>query len=283
MNENARVSERLYALAKQKGILVAAHRGVIGGSIVENTIPGFKAALAMGTDIIEVDVPLTLDKKLVCIHDGMEPRLFKHCRLFTPLTPWFLLKLARYQNQCRHPINQRVELFDNLLEAFKGKCIINVDRCWGHWEHVMKAVARHKMEDQVLFKCIPTDRRLRKLDGTSFMFMPILKDISHIALTKKYNLNTVAYEVVFRYPDSKIVDPELLKSLKAEGKLLWGNAIDLSGDGDISGGMDDTISLTDHPDKGWGKLAEMGFDVIQTDFPESLNRYLIEKNLRSKI
>jgi glycerophosphoryl diester phosphodiesterase len=280
MKENLRIGERLFALAREKGILIATHRGVHGGSIVENTIPAFKAALAMGTDIIEVDVPHTLDNKLVCIHDGMEPRLFRHFRLYTPLVPWWMLKHARYQNQCRHPLRQGVNLFDDFLEAFKDKCIINVDRCWNHWDLVMEAVLRHKMEDQVLFKCIPSDKRLRTLDGTPFMYMPILKEIGHIDRAKKYNLNIVAYEFVFGNPDSNLVDPKLMKSLKAEGCLLWGNAIDISGDGNLSGGLDDTISLTDHPDKGWGKLVDMGFDIIQTDFPQSLNRYLIGRNLR---
>jgi len=280
MTDRKRISERFFSLAKEKGILIAAHRGVHGGSIVENTIAGFHAALAMGTDIVETDVPHTLDNKLVCIHDGMEPRLFKRCRLYTPLTPWFLLKHARYQNQCRHPLRQGVELFDDVLDALKGRCLINVDRCWNHWELITKAVLRHGMEDQVLFKCVPSDKLLKKLDRTPFMFMPVLKSVPQIALTKKYDLNLVAYEFVFRDPKSELIEPELMKSLKSEGRLLWGNAIDISGDGNLSGGMDDTISLTKHPDKGWGKLVDMGFDVIQTDFPESLQRYLVARGVR---
>lgn len=41
-------------------VLIAAHRGVAGGNIPCNSIPGFKAALNQGFNIIQTDWPLAL-------------------------------------------------------------------------------------------------------------------------------------------------------------------------------------------------------------------------------
>ena len=68
----------------RKRVLIAAHRGVAGGSIIENTVKGFIAAVNQGADIVEMDVVKTRDDKLVCIHDGMERRLFYLDWRYTP-------------------------------------------------------------------------------------------------------------------------------------------------------------------------------------------------------
>jgi glycerophosphoryl diester phosphodiesterase len=49
-------------------ILVTAHRG-FSGRAPENTLAAFRAAIAAGCDMIELDVHLSRDKRLVVIHD----------------------------------------------------------------------------------------------------------------------------------------------------------------------------------------------------------------------
>jgi glycerophosphoryl diester phosphodiesterase len=49
-------------------ILVTAHRG-FSGAAPENTLAAFQAAIAAGADMIEMDVHLSTDGKLVVIHD----------------------------------------------------------------------------------------------------------------------------------------------------------------------------------------------------------------------
>jgi len=48
--------------------LVIGHRGVMG-IVPENSVSGFKKAVELGIDGVELDVHLTRDKKLVVIHD----------------------------------------------------------------------------------------------------------------------------------------------------------------------------------------------------------------------
>jgi len=47
---------------------VIAHRGA-SAYFPENTIPSFKGAIAMGADMVEIDVQLTSDKEVVVFHD----------------------------------------------------------------------------------------------------------------------------------------------------------------------------------------------------------------------
>ena len=45
-----------------------------------------------------------------------------------------------------------VNSFDEILEHYKGKCIMNLDRCINITEDVMRVVRRHNMTDQILLK-----------------------------------------------------------------------------------------------------------------------------------
>src|SRR5512140_3219428 len=49
-------------------ITVTAHRG-FSGENPENTLASFRAAIAAGADMVELDVHLTRDNELVVIHD----------------------------------------------------------------------------------------------------------------------------------------------------------------------------------------------------------------------
>lgn len=276
------INSKLLQLHAQRGVLVATHRGVMGGNIIENTIDSFKAAINMGSDIVEADVPRTLDGKLLCIHDGMERRLFMFNWIPTNMLPSCIALRRRYINQSLSRLSQKPDRFEDALDALKGKCIINVDRCWKHWDKVCEAVASRNMQDEVIFKCVPNPKYLNVLASQSipFMYMPIIKEPWHIELVKKFNLNTVAYEFVFSDANSPIISPDILQSIKKSGALLWANAIDVHEGGDLCAGYDDYTSLTDNPEKGWGKLVEMGFDIIQTDFPAALHNYLVKKGVR---
>ena len=58
----------LFEKVKEKGVLIAAHRGVAGGNIACNTIEAFEAALIQGADILEMDVFKTTDSQLYIFH-----------------------------------------------------------------------------------------------------------------------------------------------------------------------------------------------------------------------
>ena len=59
-------------LRKEKGVLVAAHRGTSGGNIPPNTIAAFDLALKEGADILEMDLFKSLDGEIFVFHTGTE-------------------------------------------------------------------------------------------------------------------------------------------------------------------------------------------------------------------
>ena len=63
----------LAQLRKEKGVLVAAHRGTSGGNIPPNTIAAFDLALKEGADILEMDLFKSLDGEIFVFHTGTEP------------------------------------------------------------------------------------------------------------------------------------------------------------------------------------------------------------------
>ena len=73
-------------------------------------------------------------------------------------------------------------------------------------------------------------------------------------------------EINFQSDDQDIVSPEYLELLRKKGLLLWCNSIKLNHRDVLAGTFDDDISVLCDPDRGWGRLLDMGFhhgiDVI---------------------
>ena len=265
-----------------KGVLIAAHRGVHGGSIIENTVKGFIAAHNQGADIVEMDVIKTLDGKLVCIHDGMERRLFYLDWRYTPMHREKPVLRRHYYNSSLVPLPEHINHFDDVLEALKGLCLINVDRCLNHFDLVFEAVLRHHMADQIIFKSPSKENFYKQFEyhSTPFMFMPMVNDISQIATAESAKLNLVGFEIKFKELSSPLAGQTLINRLRSDGKLLLVNMLNLTYTSHLYGGCDDNTSLLESPDMGWGKMIDMGFNVLQTDWPAALNNYLVKKELR---
>ena len=66
----------LQAARKEKGVLIAGHRGNWGGNIPPNTIASYKAALMLGVDMIETDIQSSSDGVFYAYHTGEEKGCF---------------------------------------------------------------------------------------------------------------------------------------------------------------------------------------------------------------
>ena len=59
--------------------------------------------------------------------------------------------------------------------------------------------------------------------------------------------------------------------------MAWVNAITLNDRIVLSAGLDDDNSIKNSYDENWGKLIEMGFDMIQTDWPALIKEYILSR------
>lgn len=261
-------------LRKDKNILISAHRGTFGGNIIQNTIPAFENALNQGADILEIDIAQTINGDFFCFHTGLEAQLFGSAQNFEDMTTQEVLKCKLY-NVIGEPTSQKLDLLNDVLDHFKDKCLINIDRGWPYWLDVIKLLNDRKMYDQILLKSPPTDALLTLLseNGHSIMYMPITRTADILQKIQKFKTRTHIVEVIFHNDTSDIAQPTFIKEMHNQRVLVWVNAITLNEAVILSGGHDDNRSLLGDMNDGWGWLVDQGFDIIQTDWPALLKNY----------
>ncbi len=273
----------LYDSAKER-ILLVAHRGAFGGNIPCNIIPSFEIALKQGADMIELDVDMTADGKLVIFHPGMEKRHLGIDRRIGEMTMEEVSE-CRYVNYDRDATQFGIETLDDVFETLKGRCYINVDKFWGHPKEIYETIKRHGMVEQVLVKSTPSEKVLNVLEEVApeLLFMPIVKNTHplHEKLMKS-KLNYIGAEVLFVEEGAEVCSPEFIERIHKDGKLLWVNSIIYNYKDQLAARHSDDTAVCGDPDFGWGWLAERGFDIIQTDWVLMLKNYLDEKGLRYK-
>ncbi len=257
-------------------IIIVAHRGTFGGNIPCNTIASYEIALLQGADMIETDVNITSDGKLIIFHPGMEkPHLCLDKKL--PEMTWDEVSKLRFVNIDNVPTQFGIESFDDLLEHFKNRCFINVDKFWDNPEAIYRTIKRHNMEDQILVKSKLKENVLTVLKEVApdIAFMPIVETTHprHEELMKS-GINYVGTEVLFYSDDDEVVSPKFIDRMHKDGKLLWANSIIYDCTKQIAAGHSDDTALTKSMDESWGWLADRGFDFIQTDWPIMLINYL---------
>ena len=257
--------------------IIVAHRGVAGGNIPCNTLASYEIALKQGADMIETDISMTADGELVIFHPKMEPHHF--CKnVSIPEMTFEEVKELRYVNLDDTPTQFGVASFDELLETFKGRCYINIDKFWGNPEAIYRAVKRHGMIDQILVKSSLSEEVLAVLEQVApeLPFMPIVKEThpQHESLIKR-NINYVGVEVLFKSDDSELAQSEFVSKMHRDGKLVWVNSIIYNYKAQLAGGHSDDSALCESMEYGWGWLADR-FDIIQTDWPLMLANFLKE-------
>lgn len=265
-------------------ILVVAHRGVSGGNIPCNTLASYGIALRQGADMIEIDVEMSADGKLYIFHPGEERDHLCHMERICRMTSDEIERL-RYVNYDRNYTQFGVNTLDELLESFKGKCYINVDKFWGHPKEIYEAIKRHGMIDQILVKSSPSEKVFEVLREVApeLPYMPIVRDTNavHEQLMQS-NINYVGAEVLFRSEDAEVASEEFIERMHRDGKLVWVNSIIYNYKEQLSAGHSDDTALTVSPDEGWGWLAKKGYDFIQTDWTGMLIDYLKQSKLYYK-
>lgn len=258
--------------------LIVAHRGVAAGNIPCNTMTAYEIALMQGADMIEVDLNCSADGELVIFHPGMESCHLGIERSLPEMT-YEEIRALRYVNYDRVPTQFGIVRFDDLLEQFKGRCYINVDKFWNHPAEIYRAIKRHGMLDQVLVKSTLKEGVLAVLEDLApdVAFMPIVKESHpmHEELMKK-KINYVGVEVLFAKDDSPLAGEEFCAQMHRDGKLVWVNSIIYNVKSQLSGGHSDDTAFTHSMEYGWGWLADRPFDLIQTDWPMMLIDFLKE-------
>jgi glycerophosphoryl diester phosphodiesterase len=125
-------------------VKILAHRGGAGLE-PENTIRAFKRALDLGVDLIEFDVRLTKDKKLVVIHDEKVDRTTNGRGYVRDLTLDEIRKLNIAENEKIPTLEEVI----NLLKTEKPIIVIEIKEP-ETTEKILKAIKNKRLENKVL-------------------------------------------------------------------------------------------------------------------------------------
>lgn len=281
-------NERLHSMRAKKDILIASHRGSAGISIVDNTIESFQCALAQQADILEMDISMSVDGELFVIHDGMEPRLFHVLDNVQTMTGEQIRRLEYFNMNAAHT-GLHPNTLDEVLEHLKDRCMLNFDRSWVgpnealKWQTIFKTVARHGMEDQVIYKTPPDPKYAKFFADVEipYLYMPMIDHIDQVTPFLHAPVNMVAVEVHFSSDTEELARPENYSFLCQNGIYLWANALTLGTNcGELAGGHDDKTAMLGDPDSGWGYFVDHGFDIVQSDYVPHIVQYYRSRGCR---
>ena len=269
------------------GLIVVAHRGCHNPSpdhdlpdAPENSLQALEHCVRLNVDMMETDVRAARDGTLVLLHDETVDRMTDGTGRVSNLTWTELqgLRLRRNAGGRSSPglTSQRITRLEEILDAARGRLLLNIDVQEGCYRSVAEAVSRSGMERDVLIKAEATiGRPLAELPPyRSLPFMPVLRGddgttpeiLSSIVAAQASTRRIAAVEVL--YLDDAQFDAVRGAAAAADIRV-WVNtldAVDVVGLVTLGGDVD---ALRDRGET-WRALIRRGASVIQTDEPASL-------------
>jgi glycerophosphoryl diester phosphodiesterase len=245
-------------------VMVTAHRSA---HLVhpENSLAAIRDAIKIGADIIELDVRKTKDGVYVLLHDKNIDRTTGNKGKVSSYTFDQLNKIPLLQNG--QPTDERIPTFESALRTAKDRIMIDIDFKLDSTEdaiNVCKMIREAGMQKQVLF-FLYDYRYTATIDSI---------DNSIAVMPRAYNKEDVLdilknYKVPVIHVDTKFYNDTLMGQIRSHNVRVWLNAL----------GKYDDMEKT-QKDAGYDRLLEMkNVNVIQTDYPANLLKYLREKGL----
>ena len=263
-------------------VLVAAHRGTWMGNIPCNTIMAFNTALAEGADIIELDISRSQNGTLYVFHPGREKEYMHSEKLIADMKDDEIRSLRLFNTdgaETQYP----VPLFDDILEALKGRCVINIDKFPRYPQEIVNTVRRHGMVDQALVKTKQDPRCYDMMEelAPDFAYMTFAMESDHDSEQLVHrSLNYLGTEAIFANESSELASISYQEKMHSLGLLTWVNSIVYDYKAVLSAGHTDDLFALGRADDGWGYLASLGFNIIQTDWVSHCLQYLKEHDWR---
>ena len=257
----------------QKEVLVAAHRGDWRNT-PENSIKSLLNSIENGFDIMELDVKMSKDSQLVVMHDNTIDRSTNGKGKPEDYT-LAELKAFRLRNGLGRVTNHTIPTLTEMMEAAKGKIIINVDKGNKWLPQVFEVLKSTGTLAQTIVN-VDGNISLQQLQQATaipekayVMVVVAMKRPDALSLIESYK----GHQRIVIQP---IFDTDTLASIKqlpriAKKQVLWLNSLWPS----LNGGHDDDRAVEENqPEESWGWLLDHQPAIIQTDRPAELLNYL---------
>ncbi len=269
------------------GLIVIAHRGCHDaapghgfGTAPENSRLALQRCVAMGVDVMETDIRRTRDGHLVVMHDERVDRTTDGTGRVSDLTLAQLRALHLRTDEGgpdAAATAEGVPTLDELLALAKGRIVLNLDVKDAIYAEVVDAVRRAGAADRVIVKtsagiASPPLAAMTPYDRVPFAVIPTTGDPraaeipAIVARQMAGRVKPVAIELPV-IPESAL--PAIAERAARAGVPLWINTLF---EGFVTGVGGDAAARRD-PDAVWGRLADRGVRLFQTDAVEALLRY----------
>lgn len=260
-------------------VFVVAHRGDWRYA-PENSIAAIEHSIAVGVDVVELDLQLTRDSVLIVMHDAT---LNRTTTGKGRVADWTLdsIRTLKLKNGCGIRTKHTVPTLEEALLAAKGRVLVNLDKADRYFDLVAPVLERTGTTRQIVMKgSKPADEVLalygKYLDEVIYMPIVNLDSENAAELMQDYisDLKPAAYELLYAQAEDTAMPLRMRDTLRGQA-LIWYNTLWDT----VCGGHDDDLSLED-PDAAFGYLIDtLGARIIQTDRAEHLLSYLRQRGM----
>jgi glycerophosphoryl diester phosphodiesterase len=281
INTYAQVNQLINQLhnPNDKNVLVAAHRGDWRNA-PENSLQGYKLAIEMGVDIIEVDLNKTSDGVIVIMHDETIDRTTNGKGKPSDYT-LEQLKKFHLRNGLGVVTDHTIPTLEEVMLLAKGKILVNLDKSYPYYNEAYQVLKKTGTLQQAIFKTDAPYQDVRAkypaiLDSITFMPVVYLDKPTARQIIDEYQIEIkpVAFELIFQKDTSAILTKNTF--IPQHGSKIWINALWAS----LNAGHDDDLAVEKGDIKNsWGWLINHGARIIQTDRPKQLLMYLKKHSL----
>ena len=259
-------------------ILVVSHRG--NWQVApENSLASIQSCIDLGVDIVEIDVRKTMDGHLILMHDSDLNRTTNGSGKVSSKTLAEIKQLF-LKDRFGKITNYRVPTFKETMQLAKGKIVVMVDKANDSFSLTHEILKETETVSQALFlEFYDYDEVIPAMSKSLFdnsLYVPRVKESK--ANPQKYLApfieNEAADAIEIRFSSINSHTLEVIPQIKEANVSIWITTLSSS----FSAGYTDQVSLS-NPDLGWGKCIELGANVLMTDYPEQLIKYLNENNV----
>jgi glycerophosphoryl diester phosphodiesterase len=259
--ETARFKEinQAFLSAHSKIVLIAAHRG-IHNDFPENSMPAFIKAIELGIDIIEIDVRHTKDDSLVIMHDATVDRMTNGKGRVDEFTLEEIRQLRLTFNG--QVTGEKIPTLEEVLTVAKGKILVDLDLKTNCLPRVLQLVQQTKTENTCLF-FLSQDFHDKMLKEKNPELRTLVRTHSEANVDSVFAVTqTEAVHI-----DKKHNTIAVTTKIRNNGARVWINAL---------GEVDKKAAAGDL--EAYGELMKNGANMIQTDYPALLMKYLKSKD-----
>lgn len=277
-------ADRILATLRQAAsdqVLVVSHRGDWRNA-PENSLEAIANCIALGVDIVEIDIRKTRDGQLVLMHDATLDRTTTGKGKVSEKTLAELQQLYLRHGH-GHPSRQRIPTLEEALLLIKDKMLVNLDKCYEYFPEAYEILKRTGTRHQAILKAeYPAGKVQQDLGAKlhDIIFMPIvnLDKPGAWATIEAYQqtLRPLAFELVFQTDTARVLNRAA--DIQRRGARVWMNTLWP----ELNAGHDDDRAVTD-VNGSYGWMIDHGATVIQTDRPAYMLRYLEQKKLHERI